>query len=188
MSDSPVIDATQRWLSSFIIHYNICPFARREQQRNSIRYRISDATSLEQALEALILECAKLDAEPDITTTLLIFEPGFTDFDDYLDLLTLAEQLILEQGYEGIYQLASFHPQYRFADSDVDDAANYTNRSPYPMLHIIREEQLEQALKHYPKPEQIPERNIQITRALGRHALESLLKACHGHNPHDTHY
>jgi uncharacterized protein len=186
MSDSHVIDATQRWLSSFIIHYDICPFARREQQRNSIRYRVSDTTSLEAALETMIMECAKLDAEPDIATTLLIFAAGFIDFDDYLDLLTLAEQLIVEQGYEGIYQLASFHPQYGFADSDVDDAANYTNRSPYPMLHIIREEQLEQALTHYPNPEQIPERNIQLTRTMGSQALEALLKACHGHKPHDT--
>ena len=185
MSDSPIIDATQRWLSSFIIHHNICPFAQREQQRNSIRYHVSQATSLEQALETLMQECAQLDADPETATTLLIFSQGFGDFDDYLDLLTLAEQLMAEQGYEGIYQLASFHPDYCFADSDKGDAANYTNRSPYPMLHLIREAQLEQALAHYPNPEQIPERNIQLTRAMGSQALTTLLEACHHANRSD---
>jgi len=123
----------------------------------------------------VILECAKLDADPDIATTLLIFAPGFTDFDDYLDLLTLAEQLILEQGYEGIYQLASFHPAYRFSDSDVDDAANYTNRSPYPMFHLIREDSLGKAVDSYGNTDDIYERNIQVLRTLGRAGWNRLL-------------
>lgn len=179
MSDSHIIDATQYWLSSFIIHHNICPFAQRDMQRDRIRYAVCTTESAEQALESLMQECALLDAQTEISTTLLIFSQGFGEFDDYLDLLSIAEQLMIEQGYEGIYQLASFHPQYCFADSAEEDAANYTNRSPYPMLHLIREAQLEQVLAHYPNPEQIPERNIQLTREMGTQTLKSVLEACY---------
>jgi hypothetical protein len=97
-------------------------------------------------------------------------------------MLAMAEQLLLLQGYEGVYQLASFHPDYRFEDNGSDteiDPANYTNRSPYPMLHIIREESLERALSHYPDPENIPVRNIKLTREMRLNNLQKLLAACY---------
>ncbi len=182
MTESSIISATQDWLTTFVIAYNICPFAQREQQRGSIRYRIENSADMRDALQTLIDECEYLDAHPETETTLLIMPSGLDDFDDYLDLLTIAEQLLIDQGYEGVYQLASFHPDYCFADSadsNKPDPANYTNRSPYPMLHIIREASLERVLAHYPNPENIPERNIQLTRELGLEKLQALLAACY---------
>jgi hypothetical protein len=182
MTNQHIISATQKWLTSFIIEYNICPFAQREQQRNSIRYRVASSGRLESALETLIEECVYLDEQTDTETTLFILPKGFSDFEDYLDMLAMAEQLLLLQGYEGVYQLASFHPNYRFEDNGNDteiDPANYTNRSPYPMLHIIREESLERALSHYPDPENIPVRNIKLAREMGLNNLQQILAACY---------
>lgn len=186
MNNQQIINATQKWLTSFIIEYNICPFAHREQQRNSIRYRVADSDQLESALEALIEECVYLDRNPDTETTLLILPNGFADFEDYLDMLSMAEHLLLLQGYEGIYQLASFHPDYRFEENSVinddkaeTDPAHYTNRSPFPMLHIIREESLERVLSHYPGPENIPVRNIKLTRETGLQKLQQILASCY---------
>ncbi|AEG02250.1 DUF1415 domain-containing protein [Methylomonas methanica] len=181
ISDQHVIAATQNWLNRFIIAFNICPFARREQQRNTIRYRVSHADRTEAALETLIEECRFLDENPETETTLLILPNGFKDFDDYLDMLDIAERLLQAQHYEGIYQLASFHSDYRFemaSELDQDDPANYTNRSPYPMLHIIRESSIERAVATYPDPENIPARNIKLTRELGLEKLQALLAGC----------
>lgn len=185
MTDQNIIHATQKWLTSFIIEYNICPFAHREHQRNSIRYRVASSGQLESTLETLIEECVYLDEHTDTETTLLILPKGFDNFEDYLDMLTMAEQLLLLQGYEGVYQLASFHPDYCF-EEDINnnsnteiDPAHYTNRSPYPILHIIREASLERALSHYPDPENIPVRNIKLTREMGLQALQKILAACY---------
>ncbi|ANE54920.1 MULTISPECIES: DUF1415 domain-containing protein [Methylomonas] len=178
MSNQQIIAATQAWLNSFVIAYNICPFAKREQQRNRIRYRVEHGNSIESCLNTLIDECIHLDTHPETETTLLILAEFFDDFDDYLDLLAIAEQLLIDQGYEGVYQLASFHPHYRFADSDETDPANYTNRSPYPMLHLLRESSIENALATYPDPAGIPQRNIELTRRLGMKKLEEILRAC----------
>jgi len=181
MNDQAVVTATERWLTSFVIAFNICPFARREQEKGSIRYRVARPIAPEEALQTLVEECIFLDASPETETTLLIFPESFDDFDDYLDMLAIAEQLLIRQGYEGIYQLASFHPDYRFeTDSeDEDDPANYTNRSPYPMLHIIREASLERAVASHPDPENIPNRNIELTRNLGTNKLTAILSACY---------
>ena len=181
MTDQDIINATQNWLNSFIIAFNICPFARREQQRNSIRYRVAHSENVEDALQTLIEECVYLDTHAKTETTLLIFPKLFEDFENYLDMLVIAEQLLVTHHYEGIYQLASFHPNYRF-ETDIDDAedpANYTNRSPFPMLHIIREASIERAVANYPDPENIPSRNIKLTRELGQKKLECLLAACY---------
>ena len=181
MTDQNIIKTTQAWLNSFIIDLNICPFARREQQRNSIRYRIENTDQLATALEALIEECQYLDAHPEVETTLLILPRSFSDFDDYLDMLVIAERLLQVQNYEGIYQLASFHPDYCFEttnEAGKDDPANYTNRSPYPMLHIIREDSIARAVANYPDAENIPTRNIKLTRELGLQKLQSILAAC----------
>ncbi len=181
MTDQQVISATQNWLNNFIIAFNICPFARREQQRNSIRYRIGRSDQLEDALQTLIEECVYLDIHPETETTLLIFPKTFETFDDYLDMLEIADQLLISQNYEGIYQLASFHPEYVFetAAGAEEDPANYTNRSPYPMLHIIREISIERAIESYPDPENIPTRNIRLTREMGVEKLKALLNACY---------
>lgn len=183
MTEQLIFKSTQTWLNSFIIAFNICPFAQREQQRNSIRYQVEYSNKLEIVLENLIMECRYLDDHPETETTLYILPTGFDDFDDYLDLLGLAEQLLINQAYEGIYQLASFHPNYCFETSEQNgmeqDPANYTNRSPYPMLHIIRESSIERAIAKYPNPEGIPENNIKLTRKLGLKKLQMVLANCY---------
>lgn len=177
--NSTLITHTQNWLDRFVIEYSICPFARRERLNNSIRYQVFAGFSMQQHLEALIIEAEHLDSQPGTETSLLIFSEAYTEFDDFLDMLAIAEAVLIEQGYEGVYQLASFHPDYCFADADSDDAANYTNRSPYPMLHLIREASIERVLANYQDPEQIPERNIRITRKSGAAFWQKLLASCH---------
>lgn len=179
---SKIITHTQNWLSSFIIKHNICPFAKRVFDKKSIHYEVVISDKLENQLQELIYSCEQLDRETELEdgleTSLLILPKGLADFDDFLDFLELANELMHKQGYEGIYQLASFHPDYCFEGVDVDDASNFTNRSPYPMLHLIREASLEKVLAHYPYPEQIPVRNIEYTRELGKASLLNLLQTC----------
>ncbi|MGR4069145.1 DUF1415 domain-containing protein [Billgrantia sp. C5P2] len=168
---TPACAATRAWVEDFVVAHNVCPFARREMLNDTIRFVEVGAEKWESALEALIEECRRLDASPDIETTLMVLCPGLENFDDYLDFLDVAEALLVEQGYEGIYQLASFHPDYCFEGAAADDPANFTNRSPWPMLHLLREAGLERALAHYPDPEAIPERNIEAMRQLGTEQL-----------------
>jgi hypothetical protein len=123
--------------------------------------------------------CAALDNYPERETTLLIFKDGFTDFADFLDLVDLANAMLAVQGYEGRYQIANFHPDYVFADSEEDDAANYTNRAPFPTLHLIRELSMAEALENYDDPESIPENNIRLARRKGEAFWQQLLKNCH---------
>lgn len=176
------IAATRSWLENIVIGYNICPFAKREFDRNSIRFEVETQTEIEACLLNLIAECERLDSDETIETTLLIYANAFGSFDDYLDFLELAQALLEAQNYEGVYQLASFHPQYCFEDSNDDDPANYTNRSPYPMLHLLRESSLERALVNYPNPETIPENNIHLTRRLGLQKMQASLAACYSHD------
>lgn len=177
---SSIITQTKHWINSFIIGHNICPFAKREFDSNHIHYEVVNEPSLENQLQSLMIACEQLDSDNTIETSLLIFPKGLSSFDNYLDFLTLANDLMHKQGYEGLYQLASFHPDYCFAEVDEgvdeDDASNYTNRSPYPMLHLIREDSLEKALQNYPNPENIPVRNIEYLRTLGNEKIQEILK------------
>ncbi|WP_290798321.1 DUF1415 domain-containing protein [Halomonas sp.] len=169
--------ATRAWVETFVVAHNVCPFAGREVARDTIRYVAVDATDWERALLALVAECERLDATATIETTLLVLTDGLEEFDDYLDFLAIAEALLTQQGFDGIYQLASFHPDYCFEGAEQHDAANFTNRSPFPMLHLLREAGLEEALEHYPNPETIPERNVAAMRELGAAALSDALLA-----------
>jgi hypothetical protein len=175
-SDDVVKTAVKSWIDKVIVGLNFCPFAKKEMERNTVRYVISSTSQVNNALSRLLEELALLDQQLDIQTTLLIFPLGFDDFENYLDLLALADSLITQGGYGGIYQLASFHPNYCFEGEDQDDPANYTNRSPYPILHILRESSIEVVLKRYPEPESIPENNIAKARELGLSFLQALLK------------
>jgi hypothetical protein len=178
-TDQQIISHTRVWIESVVIGLNLCPFTQREFERQSIQYRVVRAGSTQEALLALIGECVLLDEDQQLATTLLIYPKGFDDFDDFLDLTGIADALLTEQGYEGIYQLASFHPHYCFADAGADDPANYTNRSPYPMLHLLREADIDRALEYYDQPEQIPQRNISRMRALGITEIQTLLQRCY---------
>ncbi|MFG6159483.1 DUF1415 domain-containing protein [Halomonas sp. 1390] len=172
--------ATRAWVETFVVAHDVCPFAGREVARDSIRSVAVPARDREAALLTLFDECRHLEANPEVETTLLVLTEGLEDFDDYLDLLEIAEALLADQGYEGTFQLASFHPDYVFADAEPDDPANFTNRSPYPMWHLLREAGLERALEHHPDPEGIPARNVEAMRELGHEALAEALARLRG--------
>jgi len=176
--DTSVIEQTRQWVKTIIVGHNFCPFAYREVERNSIRYQATQSMRLEACLETMVSEYDHLDSHPEIETTLVIFPSAFADFDTFVDFIGLADALLKDQGYEGTYQLASFHPKYQFADASTDDPANYTNRSPYPTLHIIRETSIEKAVAGITDPESIPRRNIEVARNLGSKALQTALKDC----------
>ncbi len=173
------IDETKKWLETVVIAHNICPFAKRVFDNGGIHFAVENSTDVEMCLENLLDECARLDENETIETTLLIYTKAFANFDEYLDFLEIAERLLEVEDYEGIYQLASFHPNYCFEGSTENDAANYTNRSPYPMLHLLRESSLEKVLATYPNPENIPENNIKLTRELGLQKMRETLTACY---------
>jgi len=178
-SQDVVIALTRQWIETVVVGMNFCPFAKRELRRNTVRFIISPEPNIESVLLQLIDECILLDADDGTQTTLLILPEGFADFDDYLNLAGLAEDLLADRGYEGVYQVASFHPDYRFADADADDPANYTNRSPYPMLHLLREDGLEAAIASYTDPDAIAENNIAKARALGSDYWLKLMAGLH---------
>ena len=173
-----IVRQTRCWIETVVIGCNFCPFARQEFVQQRILYQVSDCGETETCLHELAATVDKLENNPDITTALLILPTGFSRFDDFIDLNEIADALLAEQGYEGTYQLASFHPQYCFADAPADDPANYTNRSPYPMLHILRESSIEQALANYPDADRIPERNVEYTRRMGLEKMRAMLQHC----------
>lgn len=175
---SEFISHTENWVKQVIMKYNICPFARQEVERKSIRYAVIEQSKMADALLGMMDECHFLDSNPETETTLVIFPKGFEGFYPYLDLVDLANDLMAEHGYEGTYQLASFHPDYCFEDEPQNSPANYTNRSPYPTIHIIREASMEKALAEYDDPESIPERNIAFASRKGSDFFEKLLVQC----------
>lgn len=172
------ITQTRSWIRDVVIGLQFCPFAAKPFQEEKVRYVVLRPSPLQSVMESVIQEAYFLDEHTDTETTLIILPEGQSDFMDYLDVLDLCEQLLIEQGYEGVYQIASFHPAYQFADTDLDDPANYTNRSPYPMLHLIREDSITKVLENYPDPENIPERNREVARAKGLVAMMALRESC----------
>jgi uncharacterized protein len=177
-STEQIIKQTHKWVMDVVIGCNFCPFAASVVKQDKIYYRTEESTSLEKALTAVLQEAARLDTDAAIETTLIIFPTAYSSFPDYLELVSLAEKLLKKNKYEGVYQLASFHPRYKFAGSDEADPANYTNRSLYPMLHLLREESIEKALQHYKYPEAIPERNIAFAKEKGLASMKILREAC----------
>lgn len=175
LEDAAPIAKVRRWLQDVVIGYNFCPFAQREFDAGRVRYRVFEGRKSKGAIAALLDELDFLAEHDDIETTLLILADGWRDFYDYLTLLETAQQALEDTGYEGIYQLASFHPDYVFADEAVDDASNYTNRSPLPLLHLLRESSIERAIASDPNIDQIPERNKQVARARGTTFWRELL-------------
>ncbi|WP_377113727.1 DUF1415 domain-containing protein [Pseudoalteromonas sp. M58] len=172
------ISQTREWVSSVIVKYNFCPFARKEVENNCIHYIVSNANTIDDAVMDMLEQCIELDRESERETTLIMFDNGFSDFEDFLDLVDLANALLVAQGFEGKYQIANFHPDYVFADSDETDPANYTNRAPFPTLHLIREASMSEALENYDEPESIPEHNINLARRKGIDFWQQLLENC----------
>jgi hypothetical protein len=171
-----VLARTEQWVNEVVIGLNLCPFAKAVQVKGQVRYVVSDVETvpaLRADLQRELLALQATDAET-LDTTLLIHPRVLGDFLDYNDFLSEADDLLCELGLEGELQLASFHPDYCFADSSSDDPANYTNRSPYPMLHVLREASVTRAVDAFPDTSKIYERNVATLRQLSRAALERL--------------
>ena len=179
LNESEVIGAVQHWVSSLVVDMNLCPFAGRELMRNRVRFTVTEAATEERLLMALQAELELLDNDASVETTLLIHPLVLGDFPDYNQFLNYADSLLEQMQREGIYQIASFHPDYQFEGTGPDDAENYTNRSPYPLLHLLREESLERAISSYPDVGAIPVRNIQLMNSMGQGKLKALLQACY---------
>ncbi|MGB9989265.1 DUF1415 domain-containing protein [Pseudoduganella rhizocola] len=171
-----VISATEQWLEKAVIGLNLCPFAKAVHVKKQIRYVVSDASTPEALLEQLMDELQHLsdtDAE-QVDTTLLIHPWVLEDFEDYNEFLDVADAALEDMQLDGELQIASFHPQYQFADTDRNDITNYTNRSPFPILHLLREESVDRAVEAFPEAEQIFEKNIETMEALGHEGWDKL--------------
>ena len=166
-----------RWLERAVIGLNLCPFAKSAYVKQQVRIVVSDASTERALLEQLGEELALLRDTPAdaIDTTLLVHPQVLGDFLDYNDFLDDAEALVAAMGLEGVLQVASFHPDYQFADTEPDDAGNLTNRAPHPILHLLREASIDRAVEAYPQPDAIIERNIATMRELGADGFRKLL-------------
>lgn len=176
--DESIVLAVRKWVETLVVEMNLCPFAKRELVKNRVRFVSTAATTPEQLLLVLQAELELLNADPVVATTLLIHPQVLQDFYDFNDFLDLADSLLLDMQLEGVYQIASFHPNYQFGGTQPDDAENYTNRSPYAVLHLLREDSLEQVIADYPNVDDIPERNIELMNRLGQKRLQALLQDC----------
>lgn len=174
------IRPVRHWVETVVVGLNLCPFARRELVRNRVRFTVSEAETEEQLLADLLAELELLTNDEALETTLLIHPGVLQDFFDYNQFLNHVDRLLVRMGLEGVYQVASFHPAYQFAGTRSDDVENYTNRSPYPMLHVIREDSLERAIAGYPDAERIPQRNVELLDSLGLEKMQALLRDCYG--------
>ncbi|MFN2287018.1 MAG: DUF1415 domain-containing protein [Chromatocurvus sp.] len=179
-SEQRVRNDTQRWLQGVVIALNLCPFAGREVSAGRVRYRVTDSDTEEGLLQVLEDEIHHLRDHSHTATTLLIHPGVLQDFDAYNQFLDLAESLLDRLGAIGELQIASFHPAYRFAGTGHQDPGNYSNRSPYPMLHLLREADVEKAIDSHPDVDAIPERNIACLERLGLQHLTRLLASCQG--------
>ena len=171
----PIAD-TRRWIERAVIGLNLCPFAKAVVAKGQVRYVLSDATTPEALLETLGEELLRLRDTPadDIDTTLIVHPQVLADFLDYNDFLDDADTLVEQLGLDGELQVASFHPQYQFAGSREDDVANCTNRSPWPTLHLLREDSVARAVEAFPDPDAIVERNVATLEKLGHDGWQRL--------------
>jgi len=176
LSDETVIAATRDWLEKAVIGLNLCPFAKAVHAKRQIRFVVSHADSEEGLVEDLLHELQLLAASDpgDVETTLLVHPRVLTDFLDYNDFLDIADAAVDEVGLDGVLQVASFHPQYQFADSEPDDMGNFSNRAPYPTLHLLREESVDKAVAAFPEADRIYETNIETLRKLGLDGWKAL--------------
>ena len=177
-SHDAVIAATRHWLTEAVIGLNLCPFAKAVHVKEQIRYAVSDAVDSEGVLSDLEAELqALVAADPGaVDTTLLILPRALGDFLDYNDCLFFAERMIKQLRLEGVVQIASFHPFYQFEGSEPDDIENYTNRAPYPIFHLLREDSIERAVQAFPDAAEIYGRNQETLRRIGLAGWHALMK------------
>lgn len=179
MTDTALAE-TRAWVERAVIGLQLCPFAKAPQVKGQVRYVVSEASDAESLLSGLVDELKLLAATPSdrIETTLLVHPRVLTDFEDHNDFLEIAEAALAALDLEGVIQIASFHPHYRFAGSEPDDIANATNRSPHPTLHLLREDSIERALATFTDPDSIFEANIATMERLGREGWAALQRQC----------
>ncbi|MEP4145891.1 MAG: DUF1415 domain-containing protein [Halioglobus sp.] len=165
---------TRRWLEEFVVGLNLCPFAKPLLGSEQLRVAVCEDANDEPLQTFFLTELDRLQSTPEseIATSLLVFTKALADFDDYLQFLDHAQELVYQSGLEGVVQLASFHPNYQFEGEAKDAASHYSNRSPWPTIHLIREDMLERVLTDFPDPEGIPERNITTLDELGAAELQ----------------
>ncbi|WP_159739201.1 DUF1415 domain-containing protein [Vibrio atypicus] len=167
-STKEIAQQVNQWLNDVVIGLNLCPFAAKPQRNKQIKIFVSEATQEESLLEDILSQFLELESSTpeELETTLVVVPNMLEDFFDYNLFIDWVEALIKQQDWEGIFQLATFHPDYCFGGTDPEDDENLTNRSPYPVFHLIREESMEKVLKHYPNPEAIPDTNIARVESL----------------------
>jgi uncharacterized protein len=176
ISEIEITNIVEQWLNDVVIGLNLCPFAAKPQRNKQIKIAVSHAMTEEELLQDIYSHLLELDkCEPEeLETTLVVVPNMLTDFDLYNFFIDWIEALIKQEEWEGVFQLATFHPDYCFSGTDPQDTENLTNRSPFPIFHLIREESMEKVLKHYPNPELIPEKNIQKVSQLTQAELSRL--------------
>ncbi|NRP36408.1 MULTISPECIES: DUF1415 domain-containing protein [unclassified Marinobacterium] len=173
--ENEVIKSTQHWVDKIVVGLNLCPFAKKSIDQNQLRYLVYTGDDIESITQLLVEELERLVNDKSIETTLLI-HPNFTkDFDAYLDYLAGVDELIDALGYSGVFQVAGFHPDYQFDGVAEIDPANHTNRSPYPMMHLLREASVAWAVETHPDIDSVPERNVELLREMGEKGIQELI-------------
>lgn len=169
-----VVAATRTWVERFVIGLNLCPFAAGPYRSGRVRFLHTRVTTQAALADVLADELERLSnaSRDEIETALIIHPDVLRDFLDYNDFLEVADAIVAEMGLEGVIQVASFHPQYQFEGTEPDDVGNRTNRSPYPTLHLLREESVDEAVAMHPDVELIPMRNIERMKRLGDEQAE----------------
>ena len=176
MNDEEILSQTRSWLEKAVIGLNLCPFAKAVYLKNQVRLVVSHARHADDLLEELDRELDLLVATPveELETTLLIHASLFEEFLDFNDFLEIAEGVVDEHGLDGVIQLASFHPQFQFEGTEPDDIGNFTNRAPFAILHLLREESVGRAVETYPDVDTIYQNNIQTMQKLGHEGWKTL--------------
>lgn len=171
------------WLTGFIIEHDICPFARRPWSRNLLKVVVVDSSEEEELTKVLLSELETLIRTPrkELETSIIVVPRQFESFDDFWSYCEWVQDLLQEGGVSGLLQVVGFHPHFRFAESEPDDSANFVNRSPYPLLHLLREESVTEAVAQYPDISAIPERNAVYLRRLSKATLERIVYGRHDH-------
>ncbi|MES9963195.1 MAG: DUF1415 domain-containing protein [Candidatus Sedimenticola sp. 20ELBAFRAG] len=181
MNEQQIVAATDKWIREVVVGLNLCPFAEPVVSGERVSYAVSDAET-EQGLFKDLLQTLDDFQRQDVesaATGFLILSKGLKDYSLYNDFLELVDHLLEETGLKGVIQVAGFHPGYLFDGCGEDDPSNYTNRSPFPMFHLIREDDLESAVASHPDPASIPERNIKLLRDMGLEEVRSMLEKCY---------
>ena len=182
MSSHPVLRATQKWIDEVVVGLGFCPFASASIKAGGLRLELCATTEVEDLCRLLVDELVFLQSQKGETydSTLLVHPNLLSDFAVFNEFLGMCEDILAGLSLEGVFQIASFHPRYCFADADENDVGNYTNRSPYPMLHILREASVTLAIADYTDPAGIPEKNIQKLTTLSVAEMEAMLQGCRG--------